>query len=89
MGLHRDSDEADFRFPVLSVSLGDTARFRIGGLRRSDPSCRLLLSSGDVVVLAGASRLAYHGVDGILAGSSRLVLGGGRINLTLRRARPA
>lgn len=88
MGLHRDADEADFRFPVLSVSLGDTAHFRLGGLKRSDPSVSLRLSSGDVVVLGGAARRAYHGVDRILAGSSRLVPGGGRINLTLRRARP-
>ena len=89
MGLHRDYDEADFRFPVLSVSLGDAAWFRIGGETRSAPTSRLRLASGDVVVLAGKARLAYHGVDRILAGSSRLVPGGGRINLTLRRARPA
>ena len=89
MGLHRDEDEADFGFPVLSISLGDTAIFRLGGLRRSDPTGQLRLASGDVCVLGGEARLAYHGVDRILAGSSRLVPGGGRINLTLRRARPA
>ena len=86
MGQHRDQDEADFRFPVLSVSLGDVALFRIGGLQRSDPTARLRLASGDVCVLGGEARLAYHGVDRILPGSSRLVPGGGRINLTLRRA---
>jgi alkylated DNA repair protein (DNA oxidative demethylase) len=89
MGLHRDYDEADFGFPVLSVSLGDTALFRIGGLKRSDRTGTLKLASGDVVVLGGEARRAYHGVDRILAGSSRLVPGGGRLNLTLRRARPA
>lgn len=89
MGLHRDQDEADLRFPVLSVSLGDTAIFRLGGLARSDPTGSLRLASGDVCVLGGAARLAYHGVDRILPGSSRLIEGGGRINLTLRRARPA
>jgi DNA oxidative demethylase len=89
MGLHRDEDEADFRFPVLSVSLGDTAIFRLGGLKRSDPTGQVRLASGDVCVLGGAARLAYHGVDRILFGSSRLIEGGGRINLTLRRARPA
>jgi DNA oxidative demethylase len=89
MGLHRDVDEADFRFPVVSVSLGDDALFRIGGLGRSDATSRLRLASGDVVVLGGAARLAYHGVDRIVAGSSRLIPGGGRINLTLRRASPA
>ena len=89
MGLHRDRDEADFRFPVLSVSLGDSAWFRIGGLERSEPTSRLRLASGDVLVLGGEARLAHHGVDRIVAGSSQLVPGGGRINLTLRRARPA
>ena len=86
MGLHQDRDEADFRFPVLSVSLGDTAVFRLGGLKRSDPTRALRLSSGDVCVLAGEARLFHHGVDRILAGSSRLIPGGGRLNLTLRRA---
>lgn len=89
MGPHRDQDEADFGFPVLSVSLGDTAVFRLGGLKRTDPTRSVRLASGDVCLLAGESRLAFHGVDRILAGSSRLVPGGGRINLTLRRARPA
>jgi alkylated DNA repair protein (DNA oxidative demethylase) len=89
MGLHRDEDEADFRFPVLSVSLGDTAVFRIGGLKRTDPTRSVRLASGDVCLLAGQARLAFHGVDRILSGSSTLIPGGGRINLTLRRARPA
>ena len=89
MGLHRDNDEADFRFPVLSVSLGDTALFRLGGLRRADPSGQIRLASGDVCLLAGPARRAYHGVDRIFAGSSRLLPGGGRINLTLRRAASA
>jgi alkylated DNA repair protein (DNA oxidative demethylase) len=87
MGLHQDKDEADFGFPVLSVSLGDTAVFRIGGTRRSDPTGTIRLASGDVCVLGGEARLAYHGVDRILAGSSQLIAGGGRINVTLRRAR--
>jgi alkylated DNA repair protein (DNA oxidative demethylase) len=89
MGLHRDEDEADFGFPVLSISLGDTALFRIGGLSRKDPTRSVRLASGDVCLLAGDSRLAYHGVDRIIPGSSRLIPGGGRLNLTLRRARPA
>ncbi|WP_310539285.1 alpha-ketoglutarate-dependent dioxygenase AlkB [Phenylobacterium sp.] len=88
MGLHQDRDEADFSFPVLSVSLGDTAIFRLGGLKRSDPTTSMRLASGDVCVLAGEARLFHHGVDRILAGSSRLIPGGGRINLTLRRAGP-
>ncbi|HEX5775631.1 MAG TPA: alpha-ketoglutarate-dependent dioxygenase AlkB [Caulobacteraceae bacterium] len=89
MGLHQDRDEADFGFPVLSVSLGDTAVFRIGGTKRTDPTASVRLASGDVCVLAGEARLAFHGIDRVLPGSSRLIPGGGRINLTLRRARPA
>jgi DNA oxidative demethylase len=85
LGMHVDADE-DARFaPVVSVSLGDSARFRIGGPRRGDPSRSLTLSSGDVVVLARSARRCLHGVDRILGGSSTLVPGGGRINLTLRR----
>ena len=87
MGLHQDRDEADPAFPVLSISLGDTAVFRIGGTSRKDPTRSLKLSSGDVCRLSGSARLAFHGVDRILAGSSGLVPDGGRINLTLRRAR--
>ena len=87
MGLHQDRDETDPRFPVLSISLGDTAVFRIGGTSRKDPTRSLKLSSGDVCRLSGPARLAFHGVDRILPGSSSLVPGGGRINLTLRRAR--
>ncbi|WP_026176375.1 alpha-ketoglutarate-dependent dioxygenase AlkB [Caulobacter sp. UNC279MFTsu5.1] len=86
MGLHQDRDEADPRFPVLSISLGDTAVFRIGGTARRDPTRSLKLSSGDVCRLSGPSRLAFHGVDRILPGSSGLIPGGGRINITLRRA---
>lgn len=89
MGLHRDADEADFSFPVLSVSLGDTALFRLGGLRRTDPTGQIRLASGDVCVLGGAARRAHHGVDRIIPGSSRLLPGGGRLNLTLRRAAAA
>ncbi len=87
LGMHVDADE-DARFaPVVSVSLGDSARFRIGGPRRGDPSRSLTLSSGDVVVLARSARRCHHGVDRILAGTSTLVPDGGRINLTLRRVR--
>ena len=89
MGLHQDRDEADFSVPVLSVSLGDTAIFRLGGARRADPTRSLRLASGDVCRLGGSARLAHHGIDRVLTGSSQLIAGGGRINLTLRRARPA
>jgi alkylated DNA repair protein (DNA oxidative demethylase) len=94
MGLHQDRDEEDFAAPVVSISLGDTCLFRIGGPRRPDPTRSLKLASGDVVVLGGASRLAFHGVDRLYPGTSTLLDGwfpdGGRINLTLRRVtRPA
>jgi len=84
MGLHRDADEKDFSFPVLSISLGDSALFRMGGPARKDPTSTILLESGDVVVFGGPARLAYHGIDRIRPGTSRLLPGGGRINLTLR-----
>jgi len=86
LGLHQDRDEAEFSAPVLSVSLGDTALFRLGGTRRADPTASFRLASGDVCVLAGEARLAFHGIDRVISGSSTLVPGGGRINLTLRRA---
>jgi len=85
MGLHRDEDEETFAAPVVSLSLGDSAVFRIGGLERRGPTRSLKLNSGDVVVLAGEARLAYHGIDRVLGGSSRLLQDGGRINVTLRR----
>ena len=86
MGMHQDADEADLNAPVLGISLGDTAVFRLGGEARQGPTITLKLQSGDINVLAGASRRAYHGVDRILARSSQLIPGGGRINLTMRRA---
>jgi len=85
MGSHRDADEADISAPVVSVSLGDDAVFHVGGLKRSDPKLRVVLKSGDVVVLAGQARHAYHGIDRVLTGTPDLLPEGGRINLTLRR----
>jgi alkylated DNA repair protein (DNA oxidative demethylase) len=85
MGLHQDRDEHDFAAPVVSLSLGDTALFRVGGLRRGDPTRSIPLASGDAVVLGGEGRLAFHGVDRIVPATSTLLPEGGRINLTLRR----
>ena len=85
MGLHQDKDEEDFAAPVVSVSLGDSAIFRVGGLTRKDETQALELKSGDVVVLGGNDRLAFHGIDRILPGTSALLPEGGRLNLTLRR----
>jgi alkylated DNA repair protein (DNA oxidative demethylase) len=85
MGLHRDEDEEDFSAPVVSISLGDTAVFRMGGPERGGRTETLKLSSGDVLVMGGQSRLCYHGIDRVLTGTSTLLKDGGRINLTLRR----
>jgi alkylated DNA repair protein (DNA oxidative demethylase) len=90
MGSHRDADEADLTAPVVSVSLGDDATFHIGGPERRDPKQRIRLRSGDVFVLGGPARLAYHGIDRIHPGTSDLLARAGiadcgRINLTLRR----
>lgn len=85
MGQHQDRDESDFSAPVVSVSLGDDCLFRVGGTKRADPTQSFRLRSGDVVVLGGEGRLAFHGVDRIYPGTSTLLKNGGRINLTLRR----
>ena len=85
MGLHQDRDEEDFAAPVVSISLGDTALFRIGGTTRGGKTQSLKLASGDVLILEGPSRLAFHGIDRVIGGSSTLLKDGGRINLTLRR----
>jgi alkylated DNA repair protein (DNA oxidative demethylase) len=85
MGLHRDEDEQDFAAPVVSISLGDTAVFRMGGPERGGKTESFKLTSGDVLVMGGASRLCYHGIDRVLTGTSSLLKDGGRINLTLRR----
>jgi alkylated DNA repair protein (DNA oxidative demethylase) len=88
MGLHQDRDEAALAAPVVSVSLGDQCLFRVGGTARSDPTRSFRLSSGDVFVFGGDSRLIFHGVDRIYPGTSTLLKNGGRINLTLRRVNP-
>jgi alkylated DNA repair protein (DNA oxidative demethylase) len=90
MGLHQDKDEGresiDAGLPVVSFSLGDTARFLFGGLKRRDPIQSLLLESGDAFVFGGAARLRYHGVSRIIPGTAPRELGlEGRFNLTFRR----
>ncbi len=86
LSLHRDSDERDFAQPIVSVSLGLPAVFLLGGLDRGDRTSRVRLESGDVVVLGGPARLAYHGVAPLADGFDPL-LGRRRINLTFRTAR--
>jgi DNA oxidative demethylase len=85
MGLHQDRDEAALDAPVVSVSLGDTAVFRIGGTHRSGKTTSFKLQSGDVMSFGGAARLAFHGIDRVIKGTSTLLPQGGRINLTMRR----
>jgi alkylated DNA repair protein (DNA oxidative demethylase) len=84
MGMHRDEDEADFSAPIVSLSLGDSAIFKVGGLTRGGPAQSVKLNSGDALIMAGPARLLYHGVSRILGGTSTLLKEGGRINLTLR-----
>jgi len=85
MGLHQDRDEADFSAPVVSLSLGDSCLFRVGGGKRRDPTRSFRLNSGDVLVLGGDTRLAFHGVDRIYPETATLLAEGGRINVTMRR----
>jgi DNA oxidative demethylase len=85
MGLHQDRDEQNLNAPVVSVSLGDACLFRSGGTNRNDKTQSIRLSSGDVIVLGGEGRMAFHGVDRIYPGTSTLLKSTGRINLTLRR----
>jgi alkylated DNA repair protein (DNA oxidative demethylase) len=84
MGLHQDRDEGDDSAPVIGVSLGDEALFRVGGTRRRAPTTSFVLASGDVVMLGGPARMAFHGIDRTRAQSSTLIPGGGRLSLTLR-----
>jgi len=89
LGLHVDRDEDDYTAPVVSISLGDDAWFRIGGLKRRDPTARLRLKSGDVIVMGGQARLMHHGIDRVLPGTGTLLPAPGRYNLTLRRVTPS
>jgi len=85
LGLHVDEDEEDRNAPILSISLGDDGQFVIGGHARNDPVERIVLGSGDAVVMAGPARQCFHGIERIVPGTSRLIPGGGRINLTIRQ----
>jgi DNA oxidative demethylase len=90
MGLHQDKDESERSIaaglPVVSVSLGDAARFLFGGTRRRDPIETIRLESGDAFVFGGPSRLRYHGVSRILPGTAPPEIGmRGRFNLTFRQ----
>jgi alkylated DNA repair protein (DNA oxidative demethylase) len=85
LSLHQDKDEMDFAAPVVSVSLGLSARFLFGGLKRSDPCIKIPLDHGDIVAWGGPARLAFHGVMPLEEGL-HTTLGRQRINLTFRKA---
>ena len=85
MGLHQDKDEQDFSQPIVSVSLGCTATFLFGGLKRSDKPAKILLQHGDVIVWGGKSRLNYHGIMPLKV-SNHAAFGACRFNLTFRKA---
>ena len=89
LGVHQDKDERPETIaagiPIVSVSLGDAARFVVGGLSRKDPLNPMILRSGDVLVMGGPSRLRYHGVTRIQPGTAPEGTGPGRFNLTFRQ----
>jgi alkylated DNA repair protein (DNA oxidative demethylase) len=89
MGVHQDKDESADSIasgaPIVSLSLGDSARFLFGGMRRRDPLETIWLESGDAFVFGGAARLRYHGVSRIVPSLTAPVRIGGRINLTFRQ----
>lgn len=89
MGVHQDKDERAETIaagiPIVSISLGDAARFVIGGVTRKDPMRPLILRSGDVLVMGGPSRLRFHGVTRLQCGTAPEGTGPGRINLTFRQ----
>ncbi len=89
LGLHRDQDERDRAQPIITLSLGVDAVFLAGGARRKDPVRRVPLQSGDVVVMSGRTRMAYHGIDRLLPTFSPVTGDGSRLSVTVRRVDPS
>ena len=85
LGIHQDNSEVNLTPAIISISLGDDCEFLIGGTKRSDPMKTIILRSGDILVLHGDSRLAYHGVKRVIPGTSNLLKNGGRLNMTIRQ----
>lgn len=88
LGLHQDNTEEDLNTPIITFSLGDSCRFLIGGLEKKERAQKVRLDSGDVMIMYGAGRMLFHGVDGLIENSSELLKGGGRLSLTFRRHKP-
>ena len=85
LGLHQDNSEKNLSAPIISISLGDDAVFMLGTKRYSDKPQKILLKSGDIFILYGDARMAYHGIKQINPGTSNLLKNGGRLNLTIRQ----
>ncbi len=85
LGLHQDNSEKNLKPAIISISLGDDAIFLMGGNKRNDITQEIILKSGDIIILYGESRLAYHGIKKIIPDTSKLLKNGGRLNLTIRQ----
>ncbi len=85
LGLHQDNSEQNLQPPIISISLGDAGIFLLGGKERTALPKKYILQSGDCLVMAGKSRLYFHGFAGIMPNTSSLLKNGGRINLTIRQ----
>jgi alkylated DNA repair protein (DNA oxidative demethylase) len=85
LGLHQDNTERNLKPCIISISLGDDGIFLMGGKNRKDPVTEMLLRSGDVLILHGETRLAFHGIKSIIPGTSNLLKNNGRLNLTIRQ----
>ena len=85
LGMHKDNTEENLSAPIISVSLGCTGIFILGGFLRTDETKQYIVQSGDVIVMGGESRNFFHSFKGIVPNTSNLLKDGGRLNLTIRQ----
>lgn len=85
LGLHQDITENNLSAPIISISLGDTGIFVLGGKHRTDKTKQYIIQSGDCIVMSGESRMYFHSFKGIVPNTSSLLKNGGRLNLTIRQ----
>ncbi len=85
LGLHQDSTEENKSAPIISVSLGDSGIFVLGGCLRTDETKPYIVQSGDVIIMGGESRNFFHAFKGTVPNTSNLLKNGGRLNLTIRQ----